>query len=105
MLEVLRHSWALLLGMLLLMLGNGLQGSLLGVRGSGAGFSAFEMSLVMSAYFAGFLLASRLTPGLIRRVGGSLLILRRFTVPDMSLPMLSCDMNGDVVLGEVRILA
>ncbi|APZ51349.1 MFS transporter [Salipiger abyssi] len=69
MLEVLRHSWALLLGMLLLMLGNGLQGSLLGVRGSGAGFSAFEMSVVMSAYFAGFLLASRLTPGMIRRVG------------------------------------
>ncbi|MCA0848129.1 MFS transporter [Salipiger thiooxidans] len=69
MLDVLKHSWALLLGMLLLMLGNGLQGSLLGVRGSSAGFSAFEMSVVMSAYFAGFLLASRLTPGMIRRVG------------------------------------
>lgn len=69
MIEVLRHSWPLLLGMLLLMLGNGLQGSLLGVRGAGEGFSAFHMSVVMSAYFAGFLLASRLTPGMIRRVG------------------------------------
>lgn len=69
MLEVLRSSWALLLGMLLLMLGNGLQGSLLGVRGGAAGFSAFEMSIVMSAYFAGFLLASQVTPGMIRRVG------------------------------------
>ncbi|MBU2961568.1 MFS transporter [Citreicella sp. C3M06] len=69
MFEVLRHSWPLLLGMLLLMLGNGLQGSLLGVRGAGAGFSAFEMSVVMSAYFVGFLVASRLTPGMIRRVG------------------------------------
>ncbi|WP_146591583.1 MFS transporter [Puniceibacterium confluentis] len=69
MLQVLRSSWALLLGMLLLMLGNGLQGSLLGVRGGAAGFSAFEMSVVMSAYFAGFLFASRMTPGMIRRVG------------------------------------
>ncbi|WP_047995598.1 MFS transporter [Puniceibacterium sp. IMCC21224] len=69
MFEVFKSSWALLLGMLLLMLGNGLQGSLLGVRGGAAGFSAFEMSIVMSAYFAGFLFASRMTPGMIRRVG------------------------------------
>ncbi|SNR41543.1 MFS transporter [Puniceibacterium sediminis] len=69
MLQVLRSSWALLLGMLLLMLGNGLQGSLLGVRGGAEGFSAFQMSIVMSAYFAGFLFASRMTPAMIRRVG------------------------------------
>jgi len=55
--------------MLLLMLGNGLQGSLLGVRGSSLGFTAIEMSVVMSAYFAGFLIASRVTPNMIRRVG------------------------------------
>ncbi|WP_353472643.1 MFS transporter [Salipiger sp. H15] len=69
MTEVLKHSWALLLGVMLLMVGNGLQGSLLGVRGNGAGFSAFSMSVVMAGYFAGFLLASRMTPGMIRRVG------------------------------------
>ena len=69
MLEVLKNSWALLLGMLLLMLGNGLQSSLLGVRGAEAGFSAGTMSIVMSGYFAGFLLASRMVPGMIRRVG------------------------------------
>ncbi|HBM59958.1 MAG TPA: MFS transporter [Citreicella sp.] len=67
--EVLRNSWALLLGIMLLMVGNGLQGSLLGVRGGQAGFSALSMSLVMSGYFAGFLVASRMTPGMIRRVG------------------------------------
>lgn len=69
MISVFKTSWPLLLGMLLLMLGNGLQGSLLGVRGSGLGFSAFQMSVVMSAYFAGFLVASRVTPNMIRRVG------------------------------------
>ena len=51
MVQVLTASWALLLGMLLLMVGNGLQGTLLGVRGDLEGFSTFEMSVVMSAYF------------------------------------------------------
>lgn len=69
MIEVLRGSWALLLGMLLLMLGNGLQSTLLGVRGAIEGFSALEMSVVMSGYFVGFLGGSRLAPELIRRVG------------------------------------
>jgi len=69
MIEVLRSSWALLLGMTLLMVGNGLQGSLLGVRAEEAGFSTFEISIVMSAYFVGFLGGSRMTPELIRRVG------------------------------------
>lgn len=69
MLQVLGSSWALLLGMLLLMIGNGLQGTLLGIRGGIEGFSTFSMSVVMSGYFLGFLAASRLTPELLRRVG------------------------------------
>jgi MFS family permease len=69
MLRVLAVSWPLLLGMLFLMVGNGVQGTLLGIRGALEGFTTFEMSLVMSAYFMGFLFGSRLTPGLIRRVG------------------------------------
>ncbi len=69
MLQVLSSAWALLLGMGLLMVGNGLQGTLLGVRGEIEGFSTFEMSFVMSAYFVGFLGGSRLAPEMIRRVG------------------------------------
>ncbi len=69
MLQVLSSAWALLLGMGLLMVGNGLQGTLLGVRGEIEGFSTLEMSFVMSAYFLGFLGGSRLAPEMIRRVG------------------------------------
>ncbi len=69
MLGVLRVSWPLLLGVLLLMVGNGVQGTLLGIRGAMEGFSTYEMSFVISAYFLGFLGGSRLTPELIRRVG------------------------------------
>lgn len=69
MFQVISSAWALLLGIMLLMLGNGLQGTLLGVRGEIEGFSTFEMSLVMSAYFVGFLGGSRMAPEMIRRVG------------------------------------
>jgi MFS family permease len=69
MLQVLGSAWALLFGMFLLMLGNGMQGTLLGIRGEIEGFDTFLMSLVMSAYFVGFLGGSRLAPGLIKRVG------------------------------------
>ena len=69
MLQVLSSAWALLLGMGMLMIGNGLQGTILGVRGAMEGFSTFEMSIVMSAYFVGFLGGSRLAPEMIRRVG------------------------------------
>ncbi|MBO9435382.1 MFS transporter [Ruegeria sp. R13_0] len=69
MIQVLSTAWALLLGMGLLMVGNGLQGTVLGVRGEIEGFSTLEMSFVMSAYFMGFLGGSRLAPEMIRRVG------------------------------------
>lgn len=69
MLTVLGNTWALLLGLGLLMLGNGMQGTLLGIRGAIEEFSTLEMSIVMSAYFVGFLFGSRLAPDMIRRVG------------------------------------
>ncbi|PIB24787.1 MFS transporter [Amylibacter kogurei] len=69
MFGVLKNSWALLVGMLLLMLGNGLQGTLLGIRGAIEGFSPVTMSWVMAGYFLGFLGGSRLAPEMIRRVG------------------------------------
>lgn len=69
MLKVIASTWPLLLGVMLLMLGNGMQGSLLGIRGTIEGFTTFELSVVMSAYFAGFLVGSQMIPGMLRRVG------------------------------------
>ncbi|GEK68100.1 MFS transporter [Paracoccus denitrificans] len=66
---MLRTTWPLLLGILLLMVGNGMQGTLLGIRGKIEGISTTQMSVVMSAYFGGFLLGSRVVPELIRQVG------------------------------------
>ena len=69
MFDVIRNSWALLFGIFLLMIGNGLQGTLLSVRGDLEGFSTLELSIIMSSYFLGFLGGSRVAPGMIRRVG------------------------------------
>ena len=69
MIRVMAASWPLLFGMLLLMMGNGLQGTLMGVRGAIEGFSTFDLALITSAYFLGFLGGSRVTPRIIRRVG------------------------------------
>jgi MFS family permease len=69
MLKVLLHSWPLLMGVMLLMVGNGVQGTLLGIRGNVEGFTTYQLSYVMSAYFLGFLFGSLLAPRMIRRVG------------------------------------
>jgi MFS family permease len=69
MIQVLSGVWALLLGVVLIMLGNGMQFTLVGLRGEIAGFTASEIAVVTSAYFAGFLLGARQTPRMIRRVG------------------------------------
>ncbi|MFT5659146.1 MAG: MFS family permease [Gammaproteobacteria bacterium] len=62
-------SWAILLGIACLMLANGLQGTLLGVRASLEGFSTFTTGIMMSGYFIGIFIGSFLAPYLVRRVG------------------------------------
>jgi MFS family permease len=67
--EALKHSLALLLGMALLMLGAGLQATLLGVRATLEGFSTFTIGVVMAGYYVGYVGGSRAAPELVRRVG------------------------------------
>jgi MFS family permease len=69
MIKVLSGVWALLLGIVLIMLGNGMHFTLIGLRGGIEGFSAAELAIVTSGYFMGFLSGARLTPLLIQRVG------------------------------------
>lgn len=69
MTQVLGGVWALLLGIVFIMLGNGMHFTLMGLRGGIEGFSAAELSVVTSGYFVGFLSGARWSPGLIRRVG------------------------------------
>jgi len=60
---------ALLAGVALLLLGNGLLGTLLAVRGSEEGYGDVVLGLLGSGYFAGYLLGTVVAPPLIRRIG------------------------------------
>ncbi len=68
-LNVLRTSWPLFLGIAFLMLGNGLQGTLISWRATYEGFNPSTTGLIMAGYYAGFLAGSMITPGLVRSVG------------------------------------
>ncbi len=69
MFQVLSGVWALLLGIVLIMLGNGMHFTLIGLRGAIEGFSATELAIITSGYFVGFLIGARQSPVMIRRVG------------------------------------
>lgn len=61
--------WPLFTAVALLMLGNGLQSSLIGLRAGLEGFATATVGAVMSGYYAGFLVGSLVTPRIVTRVG------------------------------------
>lgn len=66
---LLKSTWVLLLAVTLMMMGNGLQGPLLGVRAIEEGFNSTITGFIMSGYFAGLLFGSYIAPRLVRQVG------------------------------------
>ena len=69
MLNLLRGTWALFFGVGMIMLANGLQGSLIGVRASLEGYTAFAAGFIMTGYYAGFLSGALIIPQRIKNVG------------------------------------
>lgn len=69
MLALIAPLSALLGGVGLLLLGSGLFGTLLAVRGELEGFSAQTIGLISSGYFLGFFVGTLFAPALIRRIG------------------------------------
>ncbi len=67
--NILKTTWPLFLGLAFLMLGNGLQGTLVSWRANYEGFSSSMTGWIMTSYYLGFLAGSLLTSKLIRGVG------------------------------------
>jgi MFS family permease len=65
----LHGTWPLLIGMGVLMLGAGLQGTLIGLRAALEEFPTFVIGVVMSCYYVGYVGGSFSTPQLVQRVG------------------------------------
>ncbi|MEL6890608.1 MAG: MFS transporter [Actinomycetota bacterium] len=61
--------WALFLGLLLLMLGNGLNGTVVGLRSESQGFDVVVTGVIMAGYFAGFLLSPSAVVRMVPSVG------------------------------------
>jgi len=66
---ILRGTWPLFLGIGLMMLGNGLQGTLLGLRATIEHFGTSTTGFVMAGYYLGFLGGSTLVPRFLASVG------------------------------------
>ncbi len=60
---------SLLSGVGLVLLGTGLLNTLLVLRGSAEGFSSLQLGLIMSSYFAGYLIGTHFAMRLIGRIG------------------------------------
>lgn len=69
MLKIVVSIFSLLFGSAMLILGIGLQGTLIGLRADIESFSLTTTGLIMSSYFAGFAIGTYSCPGLIARVG------------------------------------
>ena len=67
--KILRNSWALFLGMGLIMLAHGYQGSLLGVRAVQEEFSLIATGFMLSGYYVGYFIGAKKIPSFILRVG------------------------------------
>ena len=67
--KTLKNTWALFTGIGIILLANGLQGNLMGVRSVIENFSALSTGIMMSGYFVGYFVGSNLTPNMVSRVG------------------------------------
>ena len=67
--KILKNSWALFLGMSLIMLAHGYQGSLLGVRAVQEDFSLTATGFMLSGYYIGYFIGAKTIPSFIIRVG------------------------------------
>ncbi len=67
--SIVRNLWPVFLGIGFIMLGNGLQGTLTSWRATYEGFTPTTTGLIMTAYYIGFLVGSKITPYFVKNVG------------------------------------
>jgi MFS family permease len=67
--KILKNSWPLFLGVSMIVLAYGFQGSLLGVRAVQEKFSLTSIGFMMSGYFVGYFLGAKYITTIISRVG------------------------------------
>ena len=64
-----KKSWALFIGIGVMMIAHGLQMQVMGIRSVLEDFSVFTTGIFMSGYFIGYFVGSRTTPNFVSKVG------------------------------------
>ena len=64
-----KKSWALFIGIGVMMIAHGLQMQLMGIRSVLEDFSVFTTGIFMSGYYVGYFIGSRTTPNFVSKVG------------------------------------
>jgi len=67
--KVVKNSWALFVGIGIMMIAHGLQGNLMGVRSVIEEFNFIATGVMMSGYYVGYFVGSDVAPKLVSRVG------------------------------------
>ncbi|MBM3630522.1 MAG: MFS transporter [Alphaproteobacteria bacterium] len=67
--KIVTNTWALFLGISLMMIAHGYQSSLLGIRAVQEDFTVISTGFILSGYFAGYFLGAKTIPTIIGRVG------------------------------------
>ena len=63
------RSWALFLGIGIIMIAHGLQMQVMGIRSVNENFNLITTGIFMSGYFVGYFIGSQTTPKLVQKVG------------------------------------
>jgi len=69
MIRMMKNSWALFIGIGIMMIAHGLQGNLMGIRSVIENFNFIATGTMMSGYYVGFFFGSTMAPKLVSRVG------------------------------------
>ena len=64
-----KKSWALFIGIGVMMIGHGLQLQVMGIRAVIEDFSVLTTGIFMSGYFVGYFVGSITTPNFVSKVG------------------------------------
>ena len=64
-----KKSWALFIGIGVMMIAHGLQMQIMGIRSVIEDFSVFTTGIFMSGYYVGYFIGSKTTPNFVSKVG------------------------------------
>jgi MFS family permease len=103
-LSVVTTTWPLLLGMGVLMLGAGLQSTLLGVRATLEGFPTVVTGVIMSCYYLGYLLGTLIAPRLLRQVGHVRVFAALAAVASVAILVQGCFVDA-LTWGAMRLMS